>query len=365
MDMNETEIPDDQRESTSGRPSSAPPPVPGPIEIEAIRQESEDGEQKMVAPSIPEPPPPQEGLAAEPGSPAQPSTEPSEVEAPEFMAEVSSQVGPPETVSTESATGPTEAPPGCSEAEEPAAPPAEPLEQAEESDVAALADALSGKLHEALGDLARTVDQRMDGLENAVAALGKQVSHIPPQVTTLWTKVDGMGTAFTESRFKRLLLGVIRIYDLLDSALNRETLQNDSPGVQELRRDYEVLRTQLLQLLALNGLSEVPTDGTFDPEVHQPMRHVPCDDPDLDDHIRTVFRKGFRTEQAVLRPADVELWRYERPKESPPPDEPQDTGTEEPATVEESPREPPEVVAETEVGPSEGNQQQPSENNGQ
>src|SRR5205823_4079609 len=99
------------------------------------------------------------------------------------------------------------------------------------------------------------------------------------------------------------------IYDLVDQSARAALVSgNDFPGIHQ--RNYEVLSTQLAQILAVNGLSPIPADGPFDPAVHRAIERVPVDDALRANQIVELVRPGFRTEQAVLRYAEVRVGYY-------------------------------------------------------
>ena len=145
--------------------------------------------------------------------------------------------------------------------------------------------------------------QRLDAFQESVDGLAKLVSYLPPQLRMLGGKIDGLTTSLAEPRCRALLLGLLSIQDLVDQMLRAP--ENGSLPAPDHRRNYEVLATQIGQLLASNGLSEIPTDGEFDPQLHRAVGSAPCDDPARENRVAEVVRRGFRTEQSVLRYAEV------------------------------------------------------------
>jgi molecular chaperone GrpE (heat shock protein) len=156
-----------------------------------------------------------------------------------------------------------------------------------------------------------TLMQRLDGLLAAVDAATKQVGLLPQQIRGLGAKVEGLTTSVSDARLRALLLGVLSVYDLADQMYRTA----GSNGSTDHRNNYEVLRTQLRQLLASNGLEEIGTANGFDPQMHRSVRAVPCSDPGQSKQILEVVRAGFRTDQAVLRYAEVVVGQYESPAE--------------------------------------------------
>ena len=169
---------------------------------------------------------------------------------------------------------------------------------------------------EAVRELLVAILGRLEKLEEAAGTTAKQVGYLPPQVRILGSKVEGLTTSISEPRHRALLLGLLAVYDLVDQLL-RASRQATPASEADHLRNYEVLRTQLRQLLEANGLEEIPAQGAFDPEQHRAIERATVSDPDLDNRILEVARPGFRTPQAVLRYAEVRVGRFQAPAEAP------------------------------------------------
>lgn len=163
---------------------------------------------------------------------------------------------------------------------------------------------LEGDIAE-LGEILSTVQTRLAKVETNLAMTAEQVSFLPPTVRTLGSKIDGIVTSISEPRYKAVLLSLLGVYDLVDQVLRTLPTTPDDNNLADHRRNYEVLRTQLRQILEMNGLSEIDASGTFDPKQHCSLQRVPCKDPEQDGRIIEIVRPGFRTEHAVLRFAEV------------------------------------------------------------
>jgi molecular chaperone GrpE (heat shock protein) len=153
---------------------------------------------------------------------------------------------------------------------------------------------------------------RLERLETAVEATSKQISLLPAQVRTMGLKLDGVATSIAEPRYRDVLLGLLAVYDLVDQILRglQGMKGTGDEAHAEHRRNYDVLRLHLLQVLAANGLTEIPASDVFDPTQHRAVQRVPTADRGLDGQVREVVRRGFRTERAVLRYAEVVVYRY-------------------------------------------------------
>jgi hypothetical protein len=203
----------------------------------------------------------------------------------------------------------------ASEVSQPEAPDvvaAETIETADASLVGAVRE-LSRETRE-LRDTVSAMQTRIAAFEAAMDATAKQVSFLPPQMRMLGGKIDGLATAISEPRYRAALLGLLGVYDLADQILRTLPADDDGQtGVANHRRNYEVLLAQLRQILEANGLTEIPTDGGFDPELHRALKLVPVADPAQSDQVLETVRRGFRTEQSVLRYAEVLVGQYSPP----------------------------------------------------
>ncbi len=93
---------------------------------------------------------------------------------------------------------------------------------------------------------------------------------------------------------------LLTIVDDLDRALASAT--SDDVMVQGVRG----VRSNLMKVLESNGLSEIESNGKFDPNLHEALCAV---DGDEDDVIAEVFQKGYTLNGRVLRYAKVSVTR--------------------------------------------------------
>ena len=142
-------------------------------------------------------------------------------------------------------------------------------------------------------------------LQDTLEALNKQVSFLPPQLRMFGAKIDGLATTISEPRYRAVLAGLVSILDMVDQMRRSARIGPDEPT--DHLRNYDVLYTQLRQLLEGNGLREIPTDGAFDPRYHRAVERVESSVPTDADRILDVVRPGFQTEQTVLRYAEVKV----------------------------------------------------------
>ena len=97
-----------------------------------------------------------------------------------------------------------------------------------------------------------------------------------------------------------LISELLTIEDDLDRALDSAKEENDFViGVRGIRQN-------LMKVLESKGLTEIPTDGKFDPNCHEAL----CvEEADTDGDIAEVFQKGYRLGNKVLRYSKVKVTR--------------------------------------------------------
>lgn len=99
---------------------------------------------------------------------------------------------------------------------------------------------------------------------------------------------------------------LLTVVDDLDRALASTT--EDSVLVQGVKG----VRGNLMKVLESNGLTEIPSEGAFDPNMHEALCTV---DADEDGKIAEVFQKGYMINGKVLRYAKVKVTKKAEEKE--------------------------------------------------
>ena len=167
-----------------------------------------------------------------------------------------------------------------------------------------------------LQEIILAMQARLTDIENALDTTAKQVSFLPPQVRSLGNKIDGVAVSLSEPRYRAALLSLLGVYDLVEQMSRALPPTSSDQTESDNQNNYEILRTQLRQILETNGFVEIESRGVFNPELHRAVQRVPCSEPEQAGQVLEVVRAGFRTEQAVLRFAEVIVSQY-----LPPPNE--------------------------------------------
>jgi len=83
-----------------------------------------------------------------------------------------------------------------------------------------------------------------------------------------------------------------------------DRLRQAYAGDGDIEEGVRLVHRQLSEALAKEGLTEVPTDGKFDPQLHEALSTQPAEgtEPGL---VLETMEKGYRLNGQVLRPAKV------------------------------------------------------------
>ena len=114
---------------------------------------------------------------------------------------------------------------------------------------------------------------------------------------------------------ENLIKEVLETVDNLERALGHVRQGEDEGGADQenLQQGVELTLRSLLNVLDRNGVSEVDTDGSFDPRYHEAMRQIPSADREPGEIVE-VYQKGYVLKGRLLRAAMVAV-ASEAPKE--------------------------------------------------
>ena len=97
---------------------------------------------------------------------------------------------------------------------------------------------------------------------------------------------------------ERLVKELLPVLDDLERAL--QACDSERESVEE---GVKLVHRELEEALAKEGLSEIETNGRFDPHVHEALLSQPSDKEE--GAILDVLQKGYRLGDRILRPARV------------------------------------------------------------
>jgi molecular chaperone GrpE len=105
--------------------------------------------------------------------------------------------------------------------------------------------------------------------------------------------------AFAERANERIVKELIPILDDLGRALEAASQHEEV----KLEEGVRLVHRALGDLLAKEGLSEIETDGKFDPHVHEALLSQPSEAEE--GSVIEVVQKGYKLGDRILRPARV------------------------------------------------------------
>jgi molecular chaperone GrpE len=99
---------------------------------------------------------------------------------------------------------------------------------------------------------------------------------------------------------ERLLKELLPILDDLERALDAAEQHEEA----QLEDGVRLVHRSLASLLERHGVQQIPTDGKFDPHVHEALLAQPSEDAETGAVI-DVVQKGYKIGDRVVRPARV------------------------------------------------------------
>jgi molecular chaperone GrpE len=143
-------------------------------------------------------------------------------------------------------------------------------------------------LEERAALLERERDERIDDLKRVAAEFDNYRKRVARDQQSLAARAH-----------ERLVKELLPVLDDLERALEAASAHQEA----KLEDGVRLVRRELQEALAKEGLEEIETNGHFDPHVHEALLSQPSDKDD--GAILEVLQKGYRLGDRVLRPARV------------------------------------------------------------
>lgn len=105
---------------------------------------------------------------------------------------------------------------------------------------------------------------------------------------------------------------IARLLDGLDDLERVLATPAEATTVEALHEGVELVERKLRKELSDAGLERIEAEGEpFDPRLHDALLTIPVADPELDEVVSRVLVNGYRLGDRVLRPARVEVMKYQ------------------------------------------------------
>ena len=147
-------------------------------------------------------------------------------------------------------------------------------------------------------DAAEELQKKLEEAENKAAEYLQMAQRLQADFDNFRKRTQRENEEFKTFATAGLISELLTIEDDLDRALDNAKEDDDFViGVRGIRQN-------LMKILESKGLTEIPTDGKFDPNCHEALCMV---DGDTDGDIAEVFQKGYRLGNKVLRYSKVKV----------------------------------------------------------
>ena len=148
------------------------------------------------------------------------------------------------------------------------------------------------------------------GLNEQVQKLAAEKQDLTNTLVRLQADFDNYRKRTEKERDQARHRGVENLIEQLLPVLDgfdRALAAHDDPAYEDYRKGFELIRKQLWDLLAKQGVHRIESVGKeFDPNVHHAVEHVPTNDYP-DGAVIDEFQPGYMFHHRVLRPAMVRV----------------------------------------------------------
>lgn len=113
-----------------------------------------------------------------------------------------------------------------------------------------------------------------------------------------------------ERASENFIIDLLPVLDSFDMAFKNQEAWESAPV--QWRKGIEYIYSQILSLLENNQVKVLnPTGEDFDPNIHHSVSNVKVESEDLDGKIIDVVLKGYKMREHILRPAHVNVGKFE------------------------------------------------------
>ncbi|HEY1316652.1 MAG TPA: nucleotide exchange factor GrpE [Gaiella sp.] len=140
-----------------------------------------------------------------------------------------------------------------------------------------------------LQDAERERDEVLDNLRRVAADFDNYRKRVAREQAQLHSRAG-----------ERVVVKLLPVLDDLVRALEAAEHHEEAKVLEGVR----MTKDALAGILASEGVEEIPTDGAFDPHVHEALMTQPAEGVEPG-HIAQVIQRGYRLGDVVLRPARV------------------------------------------------------------
>jgi molecular chaperone GrpE len=148
------------------------------------------------------------------------------------------------------------------------------------------------------GPAENTAEERIAEAEKKAAGNLDMAIRIQADFDNYKKRIRRENEEFRKYASESLISDILGIVDDLERALSH------APEDDDLVTGVDAVKQNLMKVLASRGLTEIPAEGKFDPNIHEAL----CVEyGEEDGKIAEVFQKGYRIEDRILRYSKVKV----------------------------------------------------------
>jgi molecular chaperone GrpE len=145
----------------------------------------------------------------------------------------------------------------------------------------------------------RSVEERLAEAEAKAEEHLDQLKRLAAEFDNYRKRVARDQAALVERAAERLVKELLPVLDDLERALEAAEAHEEA----KLEDGVRLVHRSLAAALSKEGLEAIPTDGAFDPHVHEALLSQPSEAEE--GTVIEVLQKGYKLGDRVLRPARV------------------------------------------------------------
>jgi molecular chaperone GrpE len=156
----------------------------------------------------------------------------------------------------------------------------------------------------------------VDGAAAELAALQRELEALNDRYLRLAAEFDNYRKRIERERAELWTRAqaelVTRLLEVLDDLQRVSEFDAESATAQSLLEGAQLVEKKMRHVLESGGLEPIQAEGEFfNPETMEALMTVPAEHPEEDEVVVQVFQKGYRFKGHLIRPARVQVKKYE------------------------------------------------------
>jgi len=147
-------------------------------------------------------------------------------------------------------------------------------------------------------------EQKVDDKDQRIRELTDTLQRLQADFENYKKRVDKEKQEFMQFATKEFIKLTLPIID------NFELAFSNKQSYEDFKKGIELIFVQMREILTNHGVTEIPTNGGYNPQLHEAMMTAK-DENKEDNIILEVFQKGYTLGERVIRHAKVKVNRLD------------------------------------------------------